>query len=390
MKCVKEGCESLVAVGVGVQERPVREAFIVLTRVASIQLTMSSFWTACGLALGSLPLFASAAPARPFRGLCQHPDNHSLRGCPKNTVVVKPHGKFESIQQAILSIPANDEPFTVLIYPGTYTEQLNITRQGPLTLLGVTSSPNNRANNQVNVVWHNATGTPETGSYDNAYTSVLTVAPTLEASFTGSGPTGYPLPADTAFGNMNFRAYNLNFINDYLPYSAGPSLALSLSYANGGFYFTRFLSYQDTVRYEVSFPAVSRISSNHRPRQVYIGKLGNAYMYESEIGGQTDFFYGFGTCWVTDSIVSMRGCGGGITAWKGMNTSFENKYGVYIHDSVVQKANASLEIARHCALGRPWNAQHRSIFANSYLDDSIRPSGYIEWGASDPRINHST
>jgi hypothetical protein len=123
--------------------------------------------------------------------------------------------------------------------------------------------------------------------------------------------------------------------------------------------------------------------------QVYIGKLGNAYMYDSEIAGQTDFFYGFGTCWVTKSAVTLRGCGGGITAWKGTNTTFDNKYGVYIHDSTVKKANASLDITNQCYLGRPWNAQHRSIFAYSYLDDSINPSGYVQWNPNDPRVNRS-
>lgn len=221
----------------------------------SIRSTMPLLSTARSFAVCSLALLTSAASTRPNRRLCQQPDNRSLHGCPKNTVVVDPNGKLASIQQAILSIPANDEPYTVLIHPGTYNEQLNITRQGPLTLLGVTSSPNDRTKNEVDVVWHNATGTPQTGSYDNAYTSVLTVAPTLEASFTGSGPTGYPVPADTPFGNVDFRVYNLNFINDYLPYSAGPSLALSLSYANGGFYYTRFLSYQDTVRSRI-FPSI--------------------------------------------------------------------------------------------------------------------------------------
>ena len=131
--------------------------------------------------------------------------------------------------------------------PGDYREQVNVTRQGPLTLLGQTSYPNDALKNTVNIFWSNATGTDSTGSYDNAYTSVLTIAPTFNASKTGTGPTGDPVPADTPFGNYNFRTYNLNFINDYLPYSAGPALALSMSYANAGFYYTQFLSYQDTV-----------------------------------------------------------------------------------------------------------------------------------------------
>ena len=85
-----------------------------------------------------------------------------------------------------------------------------------------------------------------------------------------------------------------------------------------------------------------------------MGKLGNAYFSKCEIAGQTDFLYGFGTAWVQSSRLALRGCGGGITAWKGTNTTFANKYGVYVHDSVVEKANSSLSIAGECALGRPW------------------------------------
>ena len=33
---------------------------------------------------------------------------------------------------------------------------------------------------------------------------------------------------------------------------------------------------------------------------------------------------------------------------------------------------------------------HRSIFMESYFDESIRPNGYIFWGSTDPRITEST
>jgi hypothetical protein len=56
----------------------------------------------------------------------------------------------------------------------------------------------------------------------------------------------------------------------------------------------------------------------------------------------------------------------------------------------VKKANSSLEITGKCPLGRPWNALHRSIFANCNLDDSIKPSGYIVWGTIDPRLGANT
>ncbi|KAL1296801.1 hypothetical protein AAFC00_004430 [Neodothiora populina] len=303
------------------------------------------------------------------RGECQYPTEPLLQGCPQGTLLVGPDQKFTSVQSAVLSIPNDTVPYYILVLPGNYTEQVNITRSGSLTLLGQTKYHNDDAQNGVNIIWHNATGTASTGNYDNAYTSTLTVAPTLNSSLTGSGPTGNTVPVSTPFGNTDFKAYNLNFVNDYRPYSAGPSLALSVSYANASFYNCGFYSYQDTV---------------------YIGKVGNTYMYNSTVAGQTDFLYGFGTLWLQSCLLLMRGCGGGITAWKGTNTSFTNHYGVYVHDSIVRKANDSLEIEHKCALGRPWNALHRSIFANTHLDDSIQPSGYIEWSASDVRVNANT
>ena len=311
---------------------------------------------------------ACAAISTINRKACQYPTRKPLDGCPKNTILVGPGRNFSTIQSAVLSLPNDTTPHHILILPGNYTEQVNVTRPGPVYLFGQTKAPNDQSQNTVNVIWRNATGAG-LSTLDNAYTSVLTVAPTFNASTTGSGPTGNPVPADTPFGNSDFRAYNIDFSNLYAPYSAGPALAVSVSYANTGFYYCGFYSYQDTV---------------------YIGKLGNAYFYKNEIAGQTDFFYGFGTAWIQSSLVSLRSCGGGITAWKGTNTTFVNKYGVYIHDSDVKKANSSLSITGKCALGRPWNSQHRSIFANCYLDDSIQPNGYIEWGTTDKRVNFNT
>jgi len=194
-------------------------------------------------------LLASTSPVSAFnRAACQSPTRNPLSGCPRGTLLVGPNEKFTSVQAAVSSLGNTTAAGTVLILPGNYTEQVNVTRRHPLTLLGQTSHPNDASKNTVNIIWHNATGTNTTGTYDNAYTSVLTVAPDFNASTTGSGPSGNPVPADTPFGNIDFRTYNLNFINDYLPYSAGPSLAVSVSYANTGFYYSQFLSYQDTVR----------------------------------------------------------------------------------------------------------------------------------------------
>jgi pectin methylesterase-like acyl-CoA thioesterase len=64
--------------------------------------------------------------------------------------------------------------------------------------------------------------------------------------------------------------------------------------------------------------------------------------------------------------------------------TFPNKYGVYIVDSTVTAANSTIApiIYHRCALGRPWNSQMRSIFANTYMDASILPTGFIDWNPS--------
>ena len=181
------------------------------------------------------------------RRACQYPTKNPLDGCPKNTLLVGPGRDFATIQSAILSLPNNTSPQHILILPGNYTEQVNVTRQGPVYLFGQTQSPDDQSKNVVNIIWRNATGAGVNSTIDNAYTSTLTVAPTFNASTTGSGPTGNPVPADTPFGNVDFRAYNLNFVNDYRNYATGPALAVSVSYANTGFYYCGFYSYQDTV-----------------------------------------------------------------------------------------------------------------------------------------------
>jgi pectinesterase len=100
---------------------------------------------------------------------------------------------------------------------------------------------------QVTVYWASA-NSGGLGRYtDNAFTSVLTVAPNLNASLTGSGNTGFPVPADTPFGCTDFRVYNIDFRNVYSEASARLSLAVSVSRANARFYFSGFFSYQDTV-----------------------------------------------------------------------------------------------------------------------------------------------
>jgi pectin methylesterase-like acyl-CoA thioesterase len=124
------------------------------------------------------------------RGACQHPSENPLEGCPENTVLVGQNQKHTTVQSAILSLPNDSSPHHILILPGNYTEQVNVTRTGPVYLLGQTRTPNDQSKNVVSIIWRNATGAALNSTLDNAYTSTLTVAPTFNSSKTGSGPTG--------------------------------------------------------------------------------------------------------------------------------------------------------------------------------------------------------
>ncbi|KAI0458073.1 pectin methylesterase family protein [Xylaria acuta] len=321
---------------------------------------------------------AKNIPIRTFEQ-CQKKTANPLDGCPSGTIYVNRTNKsaeFQTIQSAISSLPNDTTSHVILIAPGIYTEQLNVTRQGPLTLLGVSDRPsrgesyanisyNSTSENGVQIYWNSANH--DAIFPDNVYTSVLTVGPNLNGTLTGSGPTGFPVPDDTPFGCTDFRAYNIDFRNEYAPYSNGPAHAVGVSRANAGFYSCGFYSWQDTV---------------------YIGKLGNAYFYDTVVAGQTDFLYGFGTLFIENSSLSLRNCGGGITAWKGTNTTFTNKYGVYISNSQLLASNSSISpiIKDKCSLGRPWNALHRSLYINTYFDPSILPAGYTQW-AGQPNGN---
>ena len=43
-------------------------------------------------------------------------------------------GEFQTVSGAVNSLPNDNSSTTIFIYPGTYTEQVVITRPGPLTV----------------------------------------------------------------------------------------------------------------------------------------------------------------------------------------------------------------------------------------------------------------
>ncbi|KAJ3876017.1 hypothetical protein F5051DRAFT_430114 [Lentinula edodes] len=113
---------------------------------------------------------------------------------------------------------------------------------------------------------------------DDAATAVLTIAPNGAVALISAGTTG--APTQGAFGNVDFKMYNL------LTFAILQALTMDISYANVSFYGCGFSSFQDTW---------------------CTGKNAN--------------LFGFGTAWFQNVILAVRGCRGGTAAWKGTNSS---------------------------------------------------------------------
>jgi pectin methylesterase-like acyl-CoA thioesterase len=223
---------------------------------------MKGFILKTALIAATLLSTSNASPKGPVGTYkkCQRQTKRATEGCPKGTLFVAkddPRADFTSIQDAIDSLGNTTIAGHILIAPGNYIEQLNVTRRAPLHLIGASNAPwvkelyadidvNTTAQNDVQIWWNSANRNDGSMS-DNVYTSVLTVGPNLNATLTGAGPTGFAVPPETPFGCTDFRAYNIDFRNDYAPRSVGPAHAVGVSRANAGFYSCGFYSYQDTV-----------------------------------------------------------------------------------------------------------------------------------------------
>ncbi|KAG2101521.1 carbohydrate esterase family 8 protein [Suillus cothurnatus] len=279
--------------------------------------------------------------------LQKNADTSPLTGCPAGTLYVSPtdsRANFQSVQAAIQSLPQTGDA-VILIGEGEYFEMVNIARSAPLTLLGQLdpSTAHDTAGNasQRNLVhiWNNLYVKP---GVNDEETATFTIAPS-------SGEN---------FGNTNFRAYNINFENRAANYAISQALVTAISYANASFYGCTFASYQDTW---------------------YTGSNAHTYVVDSIIYGQTDYLFGFGLAWFQNVVLANRACGGGITAWQGTSGT---KNGAYISDSKIIRspdANTTTATNAGCSLGRPWNALAIAVYLNTYMDESIRHSGFTSW-----------
>ncbi|TFK93312.1 carbohydrate esterase family 8 protein [Polyporus arcularius HHB13444] len=295
----------------------------------------------------------------------QKPQNvHPLSGCSPGTLFVSsdhPRADFNSVQAAVSSLPEHGAA-TILIGAGEYHETVNVTRSGPLTLLGQLDPK----------TAFDPAGNASTRNSVHIWDNHRLVAPSFNASLIGAGPTGAPL--QPLFGNVDFKAYNIDFENRAANFSISQALVTDISYANASFYGCTFASYQDTW---------------------YTGRNASTYVVDSIIFGQTDYLFGFGTAWFENITLANRACGGGITAWKGTNLTDApgNRYGAYISNSRIIRspdANATTVTDGKCFLGRPWNDLATTVYLRTFMDESVNPVGWTPFDSARPVIMNTT
>jgi len=248
---------------------------------------------------------------------------------PAGAVIVKAGtttaGEFATITQALDSL---DDASTqsLFIYPGTYTEQIDITRTGPLTIYGYTTNTATYTSNEVIITFN----------------STLTIAGSDDASGT------------LRIHKNNFSMYNVDVKNTFGP--GVQAIALSQYGSQVGLYACGFYGYQDTLY-------------ANEGTQVYL---------KGYIEGGVDFIFGReGLAYFGGNTIGVLAEGGSITA-SGRETNDSGSY-VFHQNTIVLGSGAASGTAGTYYFGRPWSDFAKVIFESTFLEVAPDPALWSLW-----------
>ncbi|KAJ7575601.1 pectinesterase [Mycena floridula] len=265
----------------------------------------------------------------------------SRTSAPAGSIIVRAgttaSGEFPTLTRALNSITSTTSNVTIFMFPGTYVEQVNIVRTGPLTILGYTTDTTTYTANQVIL----SAGVP--------------------ASTAGS---------DDASGTLrihknDFRMYNVNVKNTFG--IGSQAIAISQYGSRVGLYACGFYGYQDTVYANVG-------------TQVYL---------KGYIEGATDFIFGRqGSAYFGGNTIAVT-APGYITA-SGRQSNDSTSY-VFNANKIVLASGAST--SGNYYLGRPWDIwakcvsryrYYRFIFKNTQITAPINQALWSVWNTATP------
>ncbi|KAF5630517.1 pectinesterase [Fusarium sp. NRRL 52700] len=241
---------------------------------------------------------------------------------------------YDTIQAAIDALPLStkDTP-TVFIYPGTYKEQIVLSRPGTTFFIGYSESPEDNSKNQVTITYDKGIDTQADASNSDSATFYAT-------------------------GNY-FQAVNINFANTF---------GTTANYASLGFAVksSKFASLYGC-----------QVSGNQDALLIN----GNFFAYNTVFSGNIDMIWGSGAGYFLKSTIAPNRDGIALTAnKKGTNTG---PWGfTFDQCTVAPVGGASYS---NIYLGRPWDQYARVAYIESELGSCIAAAGWQAWTKADPR-----
>lgn len=131
---------------------------------------------------------------------------------------------YSNVTAAIAALPNDSKAYTIYIGAGVYNEQISITRNGKVTLIGATNSSRDYTENQVTIQTSNGV---LTSAGQNEITPVIYAKKTND--------------------NSGLALYNINFANIYPQTKKTAALAADFYGANMAAYGCSFTGFQDTL-----------------------------------------------------------------------------------------------------------------------------------------------
>ncbi|PPQ64151.1 hypothetical protein CVT24_008786 [Panaeolus cyanescens] len=252
---------------------------------------------------------------------------------PSGSIVVRAGtntaGEYRTVASAVASLPNDSSSRSIFIYPGTYNEQVYITRSGPLTIYGYTTDTMAYSANQVTI----QAGVPASQAGSNDASGTLRVH------------------------KDNFKMYNVNVKNTYGP--GGQAIAISQYGSKNGFYACGFYGYQDTV------------------------------LANDGTQGATDFIFGRrGLAYFGGNTIAVK-ANGWVTA-SGRESNDSGSY-VFNQNTIVQASGSSANGGVY--LGRPWGELFfmffsRVIFKNTVITAPMNKALWSVWNTGDTRTSN--
>ncbi|CAC9890619.1 unnamed protein product, partial [Aureobasidium pullulans] len=248
--------------------------------------------------------------------------------------------QYGNISAAIAALPNDSKPYTIYIMPGTYNEQISITRNGKVTLVGETSFKNDYSQNQVKVQFSSGR---LTSLSQNEQTPVINSKKTND--------------------NSGLAMYNIDFINSYPQTANTAALAADFYGNNMAAYGCSFIGFQDTL----------------------LANKGVQVFSNSYVEGSIDFVWGFSTAYFYKCVIATNTKGACIAA-QGRTVGVNSAY--IFDSSYVTYTSTYGSTFGASYLGRPYSNYSTVVYKNSYLDKHINAAGWQVWSTGNPQTSN--